>query len=343
MANYELYICDKYGQRIRPVPFSDLSGNYYKYNKISDLTFTIPKQMVVSGELYPARNEIALYRNDVHIFQGPLISASLSGDSSGLKCVAKDLMYYLSTMTVRQDVRYNTEITKHVYNLIVAYQAVTGANNRGITLGSHTGTAPTTDTQFLVTEGKDLFALQDSMGGSLDKALFAWEITPARKFNTVYPISIATVDFMLEYPSTIASYSIDINVNGMANYYRGQGSEDATENTVVYYNTASMTAHGTYDKVAKYSDAKNKTVLDAQAYQDYMLRVNPIIEADIVVNSSIANPFEVTINPFNKIRVVINDSYLTFDDLLQFYGFKFIFNDDGSEEFEFFLRSRYEV
>lgn len=333
MADWQIESRTKADAYLATLPFRDLQGEFY-YSKTQEVRFSMSLSSLkdyTQNDIYPAKTEIVVKRNGVAIFCGPLWSMSISSQDNKVSLMAQDISSYFTKRDIKSEAVLSGAYGDIAWSLISESQSRTNGNlyiTRGTTVG---GSAPSGN--YTPTNGATLAdTLEDIYSGSNG---FDWVITPQRVYNQFYPRINSNANVRLEYGANIKSYSSQIQGIYIGNSVRALGKDKLLTSSVV--DTTSQGIYGLMEHVESATGLENIGLLNDVATQTLADRRNPKDIPQIVLNSTLVNPFEGDITYGQLARIIINDGYISYDKVMKNVGFQLTVGRHGEETFNLYL------
>lgn len=341
-ADYRMETRTKAGAFKAWIPYANLQGEWFM-NKPDQIRFDVPihHPNVSFDTIYPARDEIWLYRNDVVIFAGPLWDMTASSSDGSWTCSAMGLESYLDHRRIDWDYNVSMAAADIGWDLISRTQALTDGQ-LNITKGTvpASPTVPVTHTR---AQGEMIFDVIDKLAQSTNG--FDWEINSAtRQYNCWVPRkdTFAKAGMWFDKDNgggNLKSYSLQLMGEYAAN-------DVLIHNDDQYAVAISGTNRPIYG-LLQYSDADGSattgTALAASAQFTRNLRQVPKRIPGVVTDGDTYNPFDGDCWYGDRVPVYISDGSVYYNEDMRCIGMQVSVSKHGSETFVIYLNDLREV
>ena len=337
MAKYRMELQFRDGTYIGTLPFADLQGELDRWNQPDQIRFKTSKSDLSTyintlSQLEAGLTEVALYRNDVNIFTGPLWEITASSESDTITCEADDVSSYLKRLRVDGNYKYTKKQAGDIaWDLITKIQAKPGGNY-GITLGTKSTTSVIS-----VTYARKSVAI---LYNTIEKLAtgtpgFDWRIGPDRVFHAINPRIAITSGITLEYRANIRRYSMTQHGRYIANDSFVKGKNKIISST--YVDVDSRNKYGLRHYTNQDGGLKSKTKANAKAKQQLALRKNPVPTVQLVISDNLINPLNGDFGFGHIANVTIDDGWVQYDSQMRCNGYQVTVSKQGSETYVLYM------
>lgn len=343
MADYELRLQTVTGAYLATIPFANLQGEMRK-NEPCAFRWDTPLHAITErmnpASLIAGVTEVAIYRNGVNIFTGPIWDIDVTSKNKIMKMSAEDISSYLQVRRVILSRTFKIQTYGSIsWTLINDAQSVSDGSF-GITLGTQVaGTAPKGSPRYAYKSGLNLWKTIDKLASATTG--FDWYIGPNRQFHAIYPRIQNTAKVKLEYGSTIKSYSIQAMGKLLMTDAFIKGGKSVV--SVTQFDAAARTAYRRREYVASQTALKTVSKLNAFAVTELNLRKAPRLVPQMVMNSNLINPFDGDIDFGQLTNVIVDDGWVQFNGMMRCSGYQVTVGKHGQETFVFYMNDLREI
>lgn len=342
VADYRMETRSKDGTYKAWIPFRNLQGEWF-LNKADQIRFDIPihHPNISYDTIYPARDEIWVYRNNTLIFSGPLWDMTASSDQGSWTCSAGGLESYLDHRRIDWDYNVKMAGADIAWDMINQTQALTDGQ-----LYITRGTVPTTPTVSLThtrAEGAMIFDEIDKLAQS-DEG-FDWEINPAtRAFNAWSPRkdTFAKAGMWFDKDNgggNLKSYSLQI----IGEYSANDVLVSKDDKFATAISGTNRPIYGLMQYSAQDSNAATVNALSMKAQYIRNLRQTPKLVPGVVCDGARYNPFDGDCWFGDRVPLYISDGSVYYNQDMRCAGIQATVDKNGGETFVVYLNDLREV
>jgi len=338
VAEYILESRTRSGAYLATLPFRNLQGEWF-LSKPCQIRWEMPylDANITSASFYPGKTEVWLWRNGVKVLVGPVWDANPNSGTKSMSCSAESIDSYLDLRRVVATSSFiATSRANIAWSLINASQALTDGA-LGITQGS-VAVTPVITVEFKAAEGRIIRDIIDDFASESDG--WEWNIDTNRAFNTYVRTATAS-RVRLEYGGAVRSYALQVMGKWEANDILVTGYQGALSQPTI--DTAKRTEYGLRHLVESASSLKTQTQLNSYAQQLLKQHRDVRYVPQLVVNSTLVNPFEGDITYMQTAPVVIDDGWVQVNQTMQCVGWQLSLGKHGNESFNLYMQDTREV
>jgi len=325
------------GALITTLPYQNIQCEFM-LNKPEALRFDVQRnhEKATRQNFLPGKTEVWLYRGDVLIFAGPLWQVTGGSEENILHLTANGLLSYLQYRFIDYDRLFlSTTSGGGIAQFLIEQTQLKGGGDLRITYGGATTTALGYRVQVLRREYKPILAQIEELSDN-EVTGFDYRISPDRVFAAT-PEFGHLVPGALEWGVNVSTYTLPIFGSTIRNNIAVHGPGEGESQLIgLAHSTPSIDTYGLMEGTEDFGSAGNQSQVNTRAQRVIADRKDPLCTPGLTIHGR-PTDFIGQYLPGDTTRIVINNGYDQYDNILRITGYQLTVGANDQEAINVYI------